>query len=61
MAKDLVCGMEVKEEEAAGFSLYKGKKYYFCSKNCKEKFDENPDEYIKSEKREKSKCCLKKK
>ncbi len=29
MAKDLVCGMEVKEEEAAGFSLYKGKKYYF--------------------------------
>jgi YHS domain-containing protein len=35
MAKDLVCGMEVKEEEAAGFSLYKDKKYYFCSKNCK--------------------------
>jgi Cu+-exporting ATPase len=53
MAKDLVCGMEVKEEEAAGFSLYKGKKYYFCSKNCKEKFDENPEEYIKSEEREK--------
>ncbi len=52
MAKDLVCGMEVKEEEAAGFSLYKGKKYYFCSKNCKEKFDENPEEYIKSEERE---------
>lgn len=53
MAKDLVCGMEVKEEEAAGSSLYKGKKYYFCSKNCKEKFDENPEEYIKSEEREK--------
>ncbi len=53
MAKDLVCGMEVKEEEAAGFSLYKDKKYYFCSKNCKEKFDENPEEYLKSEEREK--------
>ncbi|HEB35361.1 MAG TPA: heavy metal translocating P-type ATPase [Candidatus Aminicenantes bacterium] len=53
MAKDLVCGMEVKEEEAAGFSLYKNKKYYFCSKNCKEKFDENPEEYLKSEEREK--------
>ena len=53
MAKDLVCGMEVKEEEAAGSSLYEGKKYYFCSKNCKEKFDENPEEYIKSEEREK--------
>lgn len=53
MAKDLVCGMEVKEEEAAGFSLYKDKKYYFCSQNCKEKFDENPEEYLKSEEREK--------
>jgi Cu+-exporting ATPase len=53
MAKDLVCGMEVKEEEAAVFSLYKGKKYYFCSRNCKEKFDENPEEYIRSEEREK--------
>jgi len=53
MAKDLVCGMEVKEEEASGFSLYKGKKYYFCSKNCREKFDENPEEYVKSEEREK--------
>lgn len=53
MAKDLVCGMEVKEEEAAGFSLYKGKKYYFCSKNCKEKFDENPEEYVKPEERKK--------
>jgi Cu+-exporting ATPase len=46
MAKDLVCGMEVKEEEAAGMSVYKGGKYYFCSKGCKEKFDENPEKYI---------------
>jgi Cu+-exporting ATPase len=53
MAKDLVCGMEVKEEEAAGFSLYKDKKYYFCSKNCKEKFDENPEGYLKPEENEK--------
>ncbi|NQT79096.1 MAG: heavy metal translocating P-type ATPase [Candidatus Aminicenantes bacterium] len=53
MAIDSVCGMEVKEEETAGSSLYKGKKYYFCSKNCKENFDENPEEYIKSEEREK--------
>ncbi|MGB2763001.1 MAG: heavy metal translocating P-type ATPase [Candidatus Aminicenantaceae bacterium] len=48
MAIDSVCGMEVKEEEAAGSSLYKGKKYYFCSKNCKEKFDENPEDFISS-------------
>jgi len=48
MAIDSVCGMEVKEEEAAGSSLYKGKKYYFCSKNCKEKFDENPEDFMSS-------------
>ncbi len=49
MAKDLVCGMEVKEEEAAGSSDYRGKKYYFCSLSCKQKFDEAPEKYIKSE------------
>jgi len=49
MAKDLVCGMEVKEEEAAGSSVYKGNKYYFCSPECKQKFDEAPEKYIKSE------------
>ena len=47
MAKDLVCGMEVKEEEAAGSSVYKGNKYYFCSPICKQKFDDNPEKYIK--------------
>jgi len=52
MAKDLICGMEVKEEDAAGSSLYKGKKYYFCSEVCKQKFDENPEIYMTEEGRE---------
>ncbi len=52
MAKDLVCRMEIKEEEAAASSLYKGKEYYFCSKSCKKKFDETPERYIESEERE---------
>jgi Cu+-exporting ATPase len=42
--------MNVKEEEAAGSSPYKGRMYYFCSKVCKKKFDENPEEFIKLEK-----------
>ena len=29
MAKDVICGMDVNESEAAGVSDYKGKKYYF--------------------------------
>ncbi len=49
MTKDLVCGMEVNEEEAAASSLYKGKKYYFCAEVCKRKFDENPEKYIEAE------------
>ncbi len=48
MAKDLVCGMEVNKDEAAASSLYKGKKYYFCSPVCKTKFDENPEKYLKA-------------
>ncbi len=48
MPRDLVCGMEVKKGEAAGVSGYKGKKYYFCSKNCQEKFDQAPEKYIQS-------------
>jgi len=49
MAKDLVCGMEVNEEKATSSSLYKDKKYYFCSETCKLKFDENPEKYIKAD------------
>ena len=47
MAKDLVCGMEVNKDEAAGSSLFKGQEYYFCSPVCKTKFDENPEKYLK--------------
>lgn len=52
MAKDPVCGMEVSEEEAAATSVYKGKTYYFCALNCKTAFDENPEEYLESERGE---------
>jgi Cu+-exporting ATPase len=48
-AMDRVCGMEVKKRKAAGTSKYKGKTYYFCATGCKEKFDENPEEYVHKE------------
>ncbi len=42
---DMVCGMELALHEAK-FSLeYKGKTYYFCSENCKEHFNNDPDKY----------------
>jgi Cu+-exporting ATPase len=46
MARDPVCGMEVKETGAAGVSEYKGKKYYFCSKSCQNEFDRNPEKFV---------------
>lgn len=47
MAKDIVCGMQVDDKKAAGTSNYKGKTYYFCSVSCKEKFEKNPENFIK--------------
>jgi Cu+-exporting ATPase len=45
MAKDPVCGMEVSPESAAAQSQYNGQTYYFCSKSCKQKFDQNPNQF----------------
>lgn len=42
---DPVCGMVVKEEESLSFE-YEGKKYYFCSQVCYEKFKEDPKKYL---------------
>jgi Cu(I)/Ag(I) efflux system membrane fusion protein len=49
MNKDPVCGMDVDEKRAKASgrrSEYRGVTYYFCTDECKEKFDENPDRYI---------------
>jgi YHS domain-containing protein len=48
--KDVVCGMEVdqgKAEAAGKMSKHGGKTYYFCSEQCKRKFEANPDSYLK--------------
>jgi YHS domain-containing protein len=47
MEKDVVCGMQVDPNKAAGTSVYGGKTYYFCSKACKTKFDSNPTQFVK--------------
>ena len=44
MAKDAVCGMEVDEKKGM-FVSFNGKKYFFCSKACKEKFEADPKKY----------------
>ena len=46
--RDPVCGMDVDEKNAADTSRFDGKKYYFCSKDCKDKFDLQPERYAES-------------
>ncbi len=45
MAKDPVCNMDVDERTAAGKSEFRGQAYYFCSEQCKQQFDKNPERY----------------
>lgn len=49
MTKDPVCRMTVSEEQAQHRSEYKGKTYYFCGKGCKERFEKEPEKYLKDE------------
>ena len=46
LVKDLVCGMEIDPETAAGKSDYQGTTYYFCATGCKTDFDADPAKYI---------------
>jgi len=39
--------MQVDELTAAGRSEYQGQTYYFCSQTCKNRFDQNPQQYAK--------------
>ena len=39
--------MEVDEKKTPYKTEYKGKTYYFCAKGCKEKFEKNPEKFIK--------------
>ncbi len=44
--KDPVCGMELTYETAEARSEYHGQTYYFCSLDCKETFDKDPEKYV---------------
>jgi Cu+-exporting ATPase len=44
--KDPVCGMMVEPDTAAAQAEYDGKTYYFCSVDCKEEFEEDPESYL---------------
>jgi YHS domain-containing protein len=37
--------MEIDENSSEFQSMYGGKKFYFCSAECKEEFEDRPEEY----------------
>lgn len=42
---DPVCGKKLSERDPQRSSQLKGRALYFCSKNCKQEFDRNIDEW----------------
>lgn len=46
---DPVCGMSIDPKTAGAKTVYAGKTYYFCSKDDKEKFDKDPETYLKKQ------------
>ena len=47
MKTDPVCGMQVEPDKAQSKEDYEGRTYYFCSRDCKHKFDENPSRFAR--------------
>lgn len=43
---DPVCHMDVTYETAQARSEYDGQTFYFCSLDCKDTFDRDPEKYI---------------
>src|SRR3954468_17560411 len=47
LAKDPVCGMNVDPAKAKATAEHSGQKYYFCCAGCAQKFQSNPEEYLR--------------
>jgi Cu+-exporting ATPase len=47
MAIDPVCGMTVNDNETEFQTQFAGKKYFFCSEDCRRLFENRPEEYTK--------------
>jgi Cu+-exporting ATPase len=48
MTKDPVCGMTLDEKRSEFHTQFAGRKYSFCSEDCKREFEADPDEYVET-------------
>jgi YHS domain-containing protein len=46
MTTDPVCGMRVDEKKAEVQAQFAGRKYFFCSEDCRKEFEADPGEYV---------------
>jgi Cu+-exporting ATPase len=46
-ATDPVCGMSVRRETAKHRFAYKGQDYFFCGARCRQRFEAEPEKYLK--------------
>lgn len=47
---DPVCQMTIDDKDAEATSVYKDRTYYFCSKSCKQRFDQNAESFLSEKK-----------
>jgi YHS domain-containing protein len=45
MTKDPICKMDVDETKTNFYSDHEGLRYHFCSEECKDTFDSQPERY----------------
>ncbi len=55
--KQMVCPMSGKPVNPKIFTVYKGRKIYFCGQGCKKAFEKNPGKYIGKVTRRSAPCC----
>jgi YHS domain-containing protein len=49
MRTDPVCGADVKPgDEDTKQTTFRGQNYTFCGEACRQKFEENPEQYVKT-------------
>jgi P-type Cu+ transporter len=47
MVIDPVCGKELEQHEAQALGQRHDRVYYFCSNECKDRFDQHPAKYLR--------------
>jgi YHS domain-containing protein len=48
MTTDPVCGTEIDDKKAEFQTQFAGRKYFFCSDECRKEFEEQPEDFVET-------------